>query len=86
MTPRPALDPSADKPRVVVDYAGVQIVDAREMVRVVFTGSPAAGVRGCLRHEGFARAADGAFERRASPAAIYAAQAILNTFYSQERT
>lgn len=69
-----------DKPRVVAIYRGLQIVDAREHIRVVFETDPPRGLRWCLKDAGFKPAADGAWERRMCPDAIFQAQAIAKLF------
>lgn len=80
-----ALPPDADKPRVVVDYGGMQILDARENIRVVLKGKPPRGVRWCLKDAGFRPSErETVWNRPASPDAIFQAQNIGNTFFAQE--
>lgn len=81
--PRAPLDPCADKTRIVIDYGGVQIEDARDNIRVVVKGETPKGMRACLRVEGFKAASDGAWERRNSPDAIFKAQEIVTLFLGE---
>lgn len=73
--------PEADKPRVVCDYSGVQIIDARHHVRVVFKGDPPKGARYCLKDAGFQATPDGAWQRPMSPDAVFQAQNIVALFF-----
>lgn len=74
-----------EKPRKVCDYQGLQIWNAREFVRVVFTTPPPRGMRWCLKDAGFKPAADGAWERRMCPDAIFQAQAIAKIFSTTDQ-
>ncbi len=72
-----------DAPRTIISYAGAQIQDARGHIRVVFAAEPKRGVRWCLKDAGFDQRRDGAWERRASPQAIFSARSVLNEFYGE---
>lgn len=75
------------RPRVVASYRGVQLLDAREHVRIVFTDVPRRGVLVALRFcAGFRQHGSESlvFERAMSPAAIFEAQGVLAEFYGKE--
>lgn len=77
------LPAEADKGRVVIEYAGIQVLDARARLRVVLTGETPRGVKGCLRLDGFRPVADGIWEAPHTPATIFAAQSIVKTFFEE---
>lgn len=79
------LPPEADKPRMVIDYGGLQIWDARHDIRVVLKGEPPRGVKGCLRVEGFRQVRDGVWTRPNTPDAIFTAQHIGATFFTTDK-
>lgn len=85
-----ALDPSADKPREVVAYTGlnssIQVFDAMHRIRVVLSGEIPRGVKGGLRIEGF-KPIDHAktiWEAPNTVSAIYGAQAVADIFFKGE--
>lgn len=82
---RVTLNPESDKPRIVARYRGLQLVDARDFIRVVFDADPPRGMRWCLKNAGFKPAADGAWERRMCPDAIFQAQAIAKIFSTTDQ-
>lgn len=88
MTPRMSSQalppPDADKPRLVAQYQGLQIFDARDRIQVVITGEPPRGVRWTLKNEGFTRRDNATWEAPNTPMSVMAAQAIGSTFFEQE--
>lgn len=74
-----------DKPRLVVEYAGMQIFDARERIRVVLAGEPPRGVRWSLKDAGFEPRGDGTWDSPSSPRQIMLAQSIGNEFYGEKQ-
>lgn len=73
--------PDADKPRVVVEYSGMQILNCREHVQVLLGSNPPRGIRGSLRIEGFKENDRGIWEAALTPRNIMSAQAIGNTYF-----
>lgn len=75
--------PGEEKPRLVVSYAGMNIYDARENIRVVLSSATPRGVRWCLKDAGF-KSTDGGtvWNRPHSPDAIMQAQNIGFTFFT----
>lgn len=78
-----ALRPEADKPREVIALRGIQVLDARDRLRVVLRGKPPVGVKTCLRHSGFQPISDGVWEAPHSPSTIFAATDIVKTFFEE---
>jgi len=78
-----AIPPDADKPRLVHDYGGMQLLDAREHLRVKLLGEPPKGVRWSLKDAGFKPMPGDAntYYRLTNPQAIFAAQMIGATFF-----
>ena len=74
--------PEADKARMVIDYqgrnSGMQILDAREHIRVALTGEPPKGLRWALKDAGFKvmPGNDRMFIRTKNPDAIFNAHVI----------
>lgn len=76
------LDAASDKPRLVVEYIGMQIFDARDNIRVVLKGQPPRGMRWCLKDAGFKPSQGSTIWTRANcPDAIFQAQNIGTTFF-----
>jgi hypothetical protein len=67
--------------RLVVQFDGAQIFDAREQILITFDAKPKHGVAGQLQNKSFMRHKNGIWSRRTSPDAIFSAQAILNAAY-----
>ena len=69
--------------RLVIDYGGMQIHDARHDLRVVLIGQPPPGLRSCLLAQGFRRLPDDPtiYSRAASPDAIFNVQVIGRHFF-----
>lgn len=79
------MNAEADKPRLVVDYGGLQIWDARENIRVVLKGKPPRGIRWCLKDAGFRPSErETVWNRPACPDAIMQAQSIGTIFFSEQ--
>lgn len=84
---RAQQDADSDKPRMVIDYQGMQVFDCRHRIKVVLGPNPPRGVKGCLRVEGFKLEKDGTWTRPNNPMSILAAQAIGKEFFpSQQET
>jgi len=77
------IPPGADKPRLVIDYGGLQIHESRYAVRLLLIGKPPLGLTARLREDGFTRRADGTWDRPNNPHSIFAAQAIGRTFFKE---
>lgn len=74
-----------DKPRLVREYQGMQIFDARERILVVLGSNPPRGVRYCLRDAGFEQRGEGVYDSPSSPRQIMLAQSIGNEFYGEKQ-
>ena len=73
------------QPRVVARYAGVQIEDAREHIRISFATKPPRGLAGKLSSAGWSRdGGTGPFIKRSTPTAIFEAQGLLRQFCGEE--
>lgn len=81
-------DAAADKPRVVVEYAGVQLRDSRESIQLHFTIMPIPrGMRWCMKDCGFKPSNGGkTWIKPHSPSAIFDAQNLASTFFTQEKS
>lgn len=66
-------------------YSGVQVIDAREHIRIKVSGLEPAGFRAGLRAGGFKPAGDRTWERAHTTAAIVEAQAIINVFFPADK-
>lgn len=77
--PRPPAEPAADQ-RVVVDYDDIQIVDARQMIRIIPKRHLPQRICNQLIKSGWIAANDGAWEQHASPMTIFNAQDIVNQY------
>lgn len=78
-------NPEADKPRLISAYSGMNILDARDHIRIVLTREPPKGVRYELKRAGFnPMPGDSAtFFRTTNPQAIFDAQMIGATFFKE---
>lgn len=76
----------SSEPRVVINYSGMQVLDAREHVQIRLTASPAKGLRTQLRAAGFKPMPGGTtWQRPHTPDAIFKAQGIGRTFFKPEQ-
>jgi hypothetical protein len=82
--PNLPIPAEADKSRLVCQYSGLQIFDARERIQVVLADPQPVGIRACLRHEGFKLRGSGIWEAPATPMSITAAQAIGHEFFGEQ--
>lgn len=69
--------------RLVINYDGAQIFDAREHILITFDDAPKIGIPTVLHNTGWTRSAEGIWSRKSSPAVIMEAQALLNLHYGR---
>lgn len=81
------MEAEADKPKVVIEYRGLQIRDARDHIQLHFTSMPPPrGVKWCMKDAGFKSSNGGrTWIKPNTPDAIFTAQSIGNTFFTQEK-
>lgn len=84
--PSPAPPPpGSEKPRLVCDYGGLQILDARDEIQVRITQSPPPrGLRWGLKDAGFKSTNGMLWTRPHTPDAIMKAQTVGNIFFAKE--
>lgn len=69
--------------RVVIEYGGAQIIDARTGIRVRFFDPAPAGLKASLRKAGWHRIDSIQWQREHSPATIASARTILGEHFGE---
>lgn len=79
----PTIPAPEPEPRVVIDYSGCQVLDAREHIRFEVKADVPSGLRWCLKDAGFrpVTSSKKTWQRKSCPDAIFQAQSIASTFF-----
>jgi hypothetical protein len=80
-----SIDNGPIRPRLVVNYGGLQIYDARDRIQIVIDGAPPRGLAGSLHVEGFRRLNASTWDAPANPMNIATAQAIGAAFFTTDQ-